>query len=206
VAAAQAAPELGKSVNAAPVSGTVLVSVPAGSAKAQASSLKGRKFVPLTAARQVPVGSFFDTRKGTVALTSATGKGSATQSGQFLGGIFQTLQARSGKNRGLTDLKLDGGRFGACAAKRVGKKTAQAARKRRLSSRAVRRLRGNAHGRFRTRGRYSAATVRGTDWAVTDRCDGTLTRVKRGRVVVRDFRRRKNVTLKAGKSYLARPR
>jgi len=30
-------------------------------------------------------------------------------------------------------------------------------------------------GRFRTRGRYSSATVRGTDWTVTDRCDGTLT-------------------------------
>jgi hypothetical protein len=46
--------------------------------------------------------------------------------------------------------------------------------------------------------------VRGTKWGVTDRCDGTLTKVQRGTVVVRDFRRKKNIVLKAGKSYLAR--
>ncbi len=69
--------------------------------------------------------------------------------------------------------------------------------------RTIRRLRGRGRGRFRTRGRYSAATVRGTDWTATDRCDGTLTSVRRGRVVVRDFRRKKNIVVRAGKSYLA---
>ena len=58
--------------------------------------------------------------------------------------------------------------------------------------------------RFRTRGRHSAATVRGTFWETSDRCDGTLTRVRRGRVVVRDFRLRRNVLVRAGRSYLAR--
>jgi hypothetical protein len=48
--------------------------------------------------------------------------------------------------------------------------------------------------------------VRGTRWETIDRCDGTLTKVERGTVVVRDFRKRKNVVLKAGKSYLARAR
>ena len=72
----------------------------------------------------------------------------------------------------------------------------------------MRRLSGNANGRFRTRGRHSAATVRGTIWVTADRCDGTLTRVKRGRVAVRDLRRRRTVVVRAGKSYLAprRPR
>jgi hypothetical protein len=37
-----------------------------------------------------------------------------------------------------------------------------------------------------------------------DRCDGTLTRVRRGTVVVRDFRRRKSIVVHAGHSYLAR--
>jgi hypothetical protein len=46
--------------------------------------------------------------------------------------------------------------------------------------------------------------VRGTVWDVTDRCDGTLTKVRRGRVVVRDFRRKRNIVLTKGKSYLAR--
>jgi len=61
-------------------------------------------------------------------------------------------------------------------------------------------------GRFRTRGRYSSATVRGTAWTAADRCDGALTTVRRGRVAVRDFKRRKNVSVRAGKSYLARAR
>jgi hypothetical protein len=65
-------------------------------------------------------------------------------------------------------------------------------------------VRGRARGRYRTRGRYSAATVRGTTWTVTDRCDGTLTSVTSGRVVVRDFRTRRNVTVRAHRSYLAR--
>ena len=73
-----------------------------------------------------------------------------------------------------------------------------------LSRRTIQRMRANASGRFRTSGRYSAATVRGTIWDTVDRCDGTLTKVNRGVVVVRDFRKRRNITLRAGKSYLAR--
>jgi hypothetical protein len=48
----------------------------------------------------------------------------------------------------------------------------------------VRRLWGDGKGRFRTRGRYGAGTVRGTKWLTKDRCDGTLVRVVRGRVAV----------------------
>jgi ferric-dicitrate binding protein FerR (iron transport regulator) len=70
--------------------------------------------------------------------------------------------------------------------------------------RPVRRLWGNGKGRFTTKGRYSSATVRGTKWLVQDRCDGTLTRVLRGIVLVRDFRARKNVSVRAGRSYLAK--
>jgi ferric-dicitrate binding protein FerR (iron transport regulator) len=48
----------------------------------------------------------------------------------------------------------------------------------------VRKLWGDGRGRFRTRGRYGAATVRGTKWVTQDRCNGTLVRVVRGRVRV----------------------
>jgi hypothetical protein len=41
-------------------------------------------------------------------------------------------------------------------------------------------------------------------WSVTNQCDGTLTKVTRGEVSVRDFRTRKTVTLFAGQSFLAR--
>ena len=61
------------------------------------------------------------------------------------------------------------------------------------------------HGDFATRGRYSAATVRGTVWDTSDRCDGTLTRVYRGTVDVFDFATRKTIVVHAGHSYLARP-
>ena len=53
--------------------------------------------------------------------------------------------------------------------------------------RRVRRLWGDGRGRFRTRGRYGAATVRGTKWLTLDRCDGTKVRVVRGKVAVRDL-------------------
>ena len=39
---------------------------------------------------------------------------------------------------------------------------------------------------------------------MTNQCDGTLTHVKRGVISVRDFRRRKTITLFTGQSYLAR--
>jgi hypothetical protein len=65
-------------------------------------------------------------------------------------------------------------------------------------------LRGVAKGRFRTTGRFAAATVRGTDWGVRDRCDGTLTVVRKGVVLVTDFRLHQNVPVRAGQSYLAR--
>jgi hypothetical protein len=42
-------------------------------------------------------------------------------------------------------------------------------------------------------------------WSVTNQCDGTLTKVQRGVVSVRDFVRRKTITLFTGQHYLARP-
>jgi hypothetical protein len=74
----------------------------------------------------------------------------------------------------------------------------------RLSRRVLQTLHASAGGNFRSRGRYSAATVRGTAWDTIDRCDGTLTRVQRGTVIVNDFARHKTVTVRAGHSYLAK--
>jgi ferric-dicitrate binding protein FerR (iron transport regulator) len=65
---------------------------------------------------------------------------------------------------------------------------------------------GSGKGKFRTSGKYASATVRGTIWLTQDECDGTLIRVKRGTVQVRDLTRHKTVTVKAGHSYLARAR
>jgi hypothetical protein len=59
------------------------------------------------------------------------------------------------------------------------------------------------HGRFSTRGHNSVATVRGTYWGASERCNGTLTIVRQGSVSVRP-RHGRPVLVHAGHSYLAR--
>ena len=61
--------------------------------------LKGVRFVPITEARQIPVGSLLDTRKGTVRLTSARDSKGTTQNGDFAAGVFQVLQSRARARR-----------------------------------------------------------------------------------------------------------
>lgn len=180
--AAVAPPKIGRTANAAVVKGTVKVKI------------KGTgKFVPLDAGRQVPFGSTFDTTKGTVALDTAAGAGKPLQHGEFNGGLFTVKQSR--KNP-LTTLSMTGAALNKCG-RPVPRGGAAKQRSRRLFS--------SVKGRFRTRGRNSAATVRGTQWTMTDSCVGTLTIVKQGSVVVRDFTLRKNRVLKSGQRYLARP-
>jgi hypothetical protein len=175
-------PVIGKTANAAVLKGRVLVKSPG-----------GKKFVPLTGNRQVPLGSTFDTTKGTVALDTSAGAGKPLQHGEFSGGLFNVRQ--SAKNP-LTTLSMSGAALGKCGR---ALPTGGASKKR------SRTLFSNVKGRFRTRGRNSSATVRGTKWTMTDSCKGTLTTVKQGSVVVRDFTLRKNRTLKAGQHYLAKP-
>ena len=148
-------PVLGRSVNVEPVSGKVLVAVPAGSAAAgrggapPRASAKGLTFVPLQAARNIPVRSFLDTRHGRVRLVSARNSAGKTQSGIFTAGVFQVLQSKRRSARGLTELRLKGSTFKSCRGGRSsGLGEAQVARRR-----TIRRLRGSAKGRFRTRGR-----------------------------------------------------
>jgi hypothetical protein len=198
----------GKAIGVERLSGSVLVSSGATGASASVRGLKGQSFVPELRARQVPVGSFVDVRRGRVSLSSGRdANGSKVQSGVFAGGVFQVLQSRQARLRGLTTLRLTGGSFKrTCGTSPRSARRANAgpAAHSALSRRVVRRVRGNVHGNYRVRSAYSAATVRGTAWSVTDRCDGTLTKVTRGTVVVRDFGRKKDIVVRAGKSYLAR--
>jgi hypothetical protein len=195
-------PVIGEAADVRPVSGKVKIKLPKGTSlgKARALGLTGAAahFVPLTTAKQIPMGSTLDTSRGTVSLLSSAGTSKNTgatkfQSGNFNGGQFRVTQ---GRKNPLTQLSMGGGGFSACRTRvpRGG----SAARTHR------RRLFGNAHGRFRTRGRNSSATVRGTKWSMTDTCAGTLTAVSRGVVVVRDFTLKKNKTVKAGHHYFAR--
>ena len=151
-------------------------------------------FVELRGQTEIPVGSKVNTTGGTIILTSGLG-GGRTNSAKFFSGLFTILQKKS--RNAIMTLHLEGGNFRGCG--------------RRLSAlgtdakkRPVRKLWGDGKGRFSTKGRYSSATVRGTKWLVIDRCDGTVTRVLRGVVRVRDFRKRKTVDVGAGRTYVAK--
>jgi hypothetical protein len=172
----------------------------------------GGPFVRIRGFASIPVGSMLNTRKGVVSVTSAlppAGRRAAgvratsaqatvrTQTGIFHGGLFDVLQSKRGG--GMTEMVIRGRlrcpRPGASVT-RVGKR-----RKRPRS------LWGNVtKGEFRIRGGNSVASVRGTSWYVEDRCDGTLTRVRRGSVRVYDRVRRRVVIVRAGERYLARDR
>ena len=170
-------PKPGVAVNVQGGTGTVLVKVP------------GQGFATLQGGAQIPVGSTVDVTKGAVELASADG------TANFSKGLFVVREPGA-----LTDLALTGGNFGVCtkAARRSASNDATP------KQTVVRRLWGNGKGRFRTTGRYAAATVRGTNWKIEDRCDGTRVSVASGTVIVRDLRRKRNVTVTAGHSYLAK--
>ncbi len=220
-------PVLGKSVNVTPVSGIVYVELPPGATLASAASAsplspfslgvqasealtKGQAFIPLTEARQIPVGSILETTGGVVGLTTATtaSRKGKLQTGDFGAGIFKILQNR--KQKGLTNLDMIDNRSPSKVCATVGKRKAKGKGKgkalaaKHLSSQVLGRINASGHGHFTVHGQYSAATVRGTVWSVGNRCEGTLTQVKRGVVSVRDFRRRKTITLFTGQSYLAK--
>jgi hypothetical protein len=184
VLAPPAPPELGESIAVAPRNGNVLVRLPGSS-----------RSVALSDAASIPVGSMVDTRKGAVTLRSEV-PGIGTQSGTFRGGLFEVRQPAGA--RGMTELVLRGP-MPTCAG--GGARAAAASTAKRPPRRAL--WGRDDHGRFRTRGSNSVATVRGTAWYVEDRCDGTLTRVTKGSVSVRDLRRQRTVVVNAGKSYLA---
>lgn len=184
------------------VSGDVFIKLPAGAARASASVPAPKGFVRLQGAATVPVGSTLDTLHGRVLLRSAADTRRRVQKGQFFDGRFLIRQLRKPRGKArrrpiglITDLRLSGSSFARCGAQASAR-----------SKRKVRRLWGDGKGSFRTTGRHAAATVRGTRWLVEDRCDGTLVRVRRGRVEVRDLERRRTVIVRAGHSYLARAR
>ena len=139
----------------------------------------GRTFVPLTAEINVPVPTIVDATNGRMGITSANG------ASDFFGGKFVI---REPKNQHVTQLWLAGKDPRSCE---------------KHDATVVRQLWGDGKGRFQTRGRYAAATVRGTRWRVQDRCDGTLVTVASGVVAVRDFARRGTVLVRAGQTYLA---
>jgi len=189
------APKFGEEVNLKPVSGRVLVRLPENAkVKGKWAHAAQAGFVPLSEVSQVPVGAQLDTKSGRVQLTSSTGEANQVQTAQFYSGRFSVVQ--STRKKGLTELRLS--EPIKCQSNTRGKLVAAKSRSRRLW--------GNGKGRFRTRGRHSSATVRGTIWLTKDTCTTTTTTVREGTVTVKDFAKHKNVKVKKGKRYVARRR
>jgi hypothetical protein len=166
---------------------TVVVDELSGTVKVRLAG--SNRFVALNDVRDIPMGSEIDTRKGVVELVSVASDGGAPQTATFSEGLFRVTQSGAVTVLTLTE-KLSCGTAGKAST------AAKKAKKRRLW--------GDGNGRFRTKGKHSAATVVGTKWLVADTCRTTLTRVVRGKVKVRDFVKRKTVTVKAGGRYTAR--
>jgi hypothetical protein len=202
---APGAPTLGKTFNISPVSGLVLI------------RLHG-KFVPLTQLRQIPKNTLINAIHGTLQVITASGghpaadaaaakkgkkgkgkgKGKVkTQTGRFSGAIFKVTQAHSG----LATLTLVEGavKGGPSFAKCKGKASDASA----ASSKTLQLLKASAKGKFSTKGKYAAATIRGTAWTTADKCNGTLVHDVSDSVAVTDFVHHKTVVLHAGQSYLA---
>jgi hypothetical protein len=166
-----------------PVSGIVLVRRPG-----------SRVFARLLAGAQIPLGSTVDTTRGRVALTTSKDHSGHDHTGVFYAGEFRITQKPAGRSV-LTVLTLTGAATCAAADGVIAK--------RRPGKRHARSLWGSASGGFSTTGKYASATERGTKWLTEDTCAGTLIRVLRGSVIVRDFPHRRSFLLRAPHSFLA---
>lgn len=187
-------PIQGKTVNATPVSGTVLVKPPGASG-----------FIELADAESLPTGTVFDLRKGKVSITSSA-EGDSTRTADFYAGLVKVLQ--SAKDGAETEVKLVG-KLEGCKKKGKGGNGGKSGKRRvtrrggipNLKGRGVWGKGGKGH---KSSGGKSSGSVRGTWWLVQDTCDKrTKTFVKEGKVWVRDFKRKRTVVVKQGKTYYA---
>ncbi len=154
----------------------------------------GQRFLNLTAPRSVPVGSTIDTTRGVVELVTADISPGKRQRGLFYGGAFVVSQDASG----LATLRLTSGRRAGALCGRGGKARAASGRS------VLRLLHGTAHGRFRTRGRYAAATVRGTRWTTIDSCNGTTIDDRAGSVATQANNGQLSFALRTGQEVVYR--
>ena len=193
-------PVLGEQGVARPVRGIVRYRLP------------GRKrFRRMTELTAIPNGTEIDARKGRVLLTVLHDASGALDGARFYAGRFLFRQGKAAVP--VTTLKLTNGTLSKCRKRRGAAAGASSAGLLAVAARIPRssgnrRLWGNGRGKFRTRGRYGAATVRGTKWLTDDRCDGTLIRVKRGKVDVKDLQRprRTAALLTAGEELFVKKR
>jgi hypothetical protein len=156
------------------------------------------QFFQLVRTFQIPIGSTIRAEDGEVQLTTASDRGRGRKHVSASLGRF-TVYQRGGR-RAVTRLSL-AGKLPSCgrgSTQRGTAKVAARSRPRKL------RTREKGEGKVEVEGKYSTGASYGTDWLTEDRCDGTLTTVFKGSVLVQDFGQKKKVVVRAGHSYLAK--
>jgi hypothetical protein len=153
---------------------------------------------------ELHTGDTVDVTDGVITVTTADGSVGSFSSSQFTASrqlasqnagdqLHAAFTLQQSPVTGGASLTLVGGDFSVCASRRLSA----------ADQKPVRQLWGSAKGSFETKGRYLAATVRGTVWLTQDRCDGTVATVVTDRVDVTDLSLGRTVPLVAGQSYLA---
>jgi hypothetical protein len=188
-------PRAGVSAVVELVSGDVRVRLPS-----------SNRFVPLQGVASVPIGSTVDARKGVLALRSAlngfspSSRRARRQAARIRAGMFKVRQRRARRNRRAsipTDLVLQSpARAEAACVRRRGPRKGIV----RTLGVAV------AKGHIRAVAGAGTATARRATFSVTDRCDGTLARVRKGRIAFKARGRRSSVAIRAGRVRLFQAR
>jgi hypothetical protein len=179
------------------LSGEVFVKLPA------RTPLQASGFIPLKGVASVPVGSTVDARKGELEMKSAANgfaasdKRAKQQTARIKAGMFAIKQKRAKKGVAKkasisTDIGL------------LSPPSAEVACQKGPAKGIVRSLSMVAKGYFRALGGASVATARSATFVTTDRCDGTVTEVGKGRVTLAVKGKKKPVVVRAGGAYLAK--
>lgn len=170
----------------APVTGGPTPGRTPGTVKVPGSST----FVTVQAGQSLPSGTIVDVSNGKgIRLTDRSGN------------VLDIYGEKDGvpsmakivRASGLVELQLAGGNFKAC-----GKRVTAVAGK---VEKPVRRLWAKGKGKFRTKGRFISATIRGTWWETRDFCDRSGVRVKEGSVLATNLITKQKKVVPKGKIY-----
>ena len=177
------------------------------------------KFSELTGEEVLPLGCLIEARRGHVNVTVKTGVDDRTESAELWSGRFTVKQKenqvvkKSVSEAGAetaartvkvvpTIIRLAGPLRAEGSTSRISETGAETSKKKKTN----RKLWGKSKGKFKTKGKKGAATVRGTIWLTEDRPGKTAVKVKRGKVSFRDFINKRTVSLRAGERYVAKKR
>jgi hypothetical protein len=144
----------------------------------------------------VPYNAVVDVTKGVLTIH----QGPSVLQVNGAGGVSAKFKLLRSTDQGkpIAELRLVGGDFSVCKKRKTSAVSATPPPKK-----PVRRLFAKGKGKFRTRGSFAAATVRGTSWVTEDLCGETRITVRQGILAVLDLLKKKTVLVRAGHSYTA---